>query len=168
VIAEFQKPIDEAVADVIAKMDKLLPLLAKPYPHEIRVVNERLAAIGALRTSAEALNALLKNTTEDLRTKLIAAGCPTGEAQSASFTWAHTTYKVTPRSFGAESLNRLCDKAKEEGEYLRDNIAKWTVDAKGEIKSKDIPFQQKAGSNRFFVKSDAERREIVKGQIQGT
>ncbi len=166
-IAEFQKPLDDAIADVVAKVDKLLPQLARPYPHEIRIVNERLTAIADLRTSAAALSKTLPSAADDLRSKLVAAGAPSFEAQSIAFRWAHTTYNATPRQFGADALVRLCDKATEEAEFLRDNIAKWTVDSKGEYKSKDISFKSKADSNRFFVRVEAERKDFIKDQLQG-
>jgi hypothetical protein len=166
-IVEFQKSLDDSIAAVVAKADKLVPSLSKAVPHDSGLVNQRLTAVQELRTSADDLSKILNAAGDDLKAKLTAAGATPFDAQVASSRWANTEYQAIQRHFAADALVRLCDKAKEEGEFLRDNIAKWSVDAKGEINSKDFSIKSKAHSNRFFVKAEADRWSATKDRLQG-
>jgi hypothetical protein len=166
-IAAIEEPLLTSIDNVARQANKLLPTLSRRCPHEIRLVNERLAEIEALRTAAESLDKSLSTLQEDLEAKLIAAGSSGPDAHIISFRWAHEQFKDTPRHFGAQSLTRLCEKARAEHEFLRDNIAKWTIDSKGELKSKDTAFKQQADSNHFFVKAEADRRDSITNQLRG-
>lgn len=166
-IEAVETPITQKLDELIASIDKFLPELAKRAPREVRVINSRLESIKNLRAAAESVKQPLEAAQTELKLRFMKLGMSEGDAHFDSFKRIHQVFNVTQRKFGADAIIRLCDKATEEHEFLRDNIHKWTIDAKGELKSSDTAFKQKANSNHFFVQADANRRDMITNQLRG-
>jgi hypothetical protein len=167
IIASVQSPLESSIAEVIAQADKLLPDLAKPPAHDLVRIRKRLEDVESLRAAAAALGTRVSSAGDDLTTQLQTAGINSSDARFAAARWLSADFHAAVRGFGCDALVRLCDKAKDEAEFARDNLGKWTLDSKGEFKATDRQIKTKLDSNRFFVKADADRKQQIFDQLRG-
>jgi hypothetical protein len=161
--AELKTKID-AFADSAAK---LLPQLSRPPAHDLTKIKALVAETEAFGATALAVKRSLDSAQNTLGEKLRQAGLSDSDAHLAAFLWSTREYNCTLRGFMVSDLIRMCDKSKEECDFLRDNFGKWTLDAKGEIKCSDSQIKSKIHSNRFMVKSDADRKDYIIDQLRG-
>lgn len=167
VIDAFEKDLTAQVESVAALAARTLPELQRTPPHDAARIKSRLAEVESLRVAADAIKKTFDGASDALTAKLLTAGITDSETRTAASRWSAFDYKVTTRGFAAGSLIRLCDQAREECEYLRDNLGKWTLDGKGEVKCNDFQTKSRIGSLRFFVKSDADRKQQLIDQLSG-
>lgn len=167
VIDAFEKDLDARIDALITLSSKTVPTLQRTPPHDAGRIKSRLAEAEALRSSADTVKRLLDEATNSLTSKLEGAGIPASEAHTAAFRWSGFDYKTATRGFAASSLIRIADKTREECEYLTDNLGKWTLDSRGEVKCDDFQTRAKINSLRFFVKADADRRTSIEDQLRG-
>lgn len=167
VIDEYEKELNGQIDSLAEKFARLAPELARAPAHDMTKIKERNAATDVLKTEAEALRTTLDRAVRTLSMKLENVGIPDSDAHFAAFQWVHMDFKDATRGFGADAIVRLCEKSAEECAYLTDNFGKWTLDSKGEVKSSEISIKQQAGSKRFFVKTDAQRKDDILDQLTG-
>lgn len=167
VIDAFEKDLDAKIDALITLSSKTVPTLQRTPPHDVGRIKSRLAEAEAMRSAADAVKRSLDEATESLTSKLEGAGIPASEAHTAAFRWSGFDYKTATRGFAASSLIRIADKTREECEYLTDNLGKWTLDSRGEVKCDDFQTRSKINALRFFVKAEADRRTSIEDQLRG-
>ncbi len=167
IIDDYAKDLGAQIDALLAQEAGIVPTMARTPGHDLTVIKARLTDAETLRTAAESLKKSFDAASDTLAAKIEATGVPSSEARSAVFTWANFEYKIATRGFAADAIMRLCDKAREEGEHLRDNFGKWTLDSKGEVKCADFQIKSKIQSARFFVKAEADRRTFIEDQLRG-
>jgi len=166
-IDAFEEDLNAKIDVLLGDVDKYFVELTHAPAHDLTRINARSDSGDKLRADADALGKLFSTATDDLTTQLVTAGVHQNDAYNAAFHWSGFDFRTASRGFAIDSIKRLCDKSKEECDFLRDNFSRWTLDSKGALKAKEFDVSSKARSLRFFVKADADRKAELVNQLKG-
>lgn len=158
----LDKLSEEIAADVAAMwpdVQKAFSDWGRPPRHDMTALNERLSQAVTTKAAADKLGSRLRNLKDEAQRRLTAAGVNSAIASGEA---GHYTVRFNSnwRATACDAVARACDRAKEEADFLRQNFAKWSLDAKGEIASSDMQVQGRARGMRSsleFAIRDADR-----------
>ncbi len=158
--------LNTAAGSLLLMADSLMDTVSKPPPHLRTAIEKSVKDAAALQTAASDLAARFRATKEEAEKRLVAAGVPAGEAFSQAVRYS------LKRSSGfqtvaCEDYGRLCDAVREEGEFLLENISRWSRDGKGEFVSKDGHLKVRQTGYRFRVTAITDRRADLADKLRG-
>jgi len=135
---------------------------SKAPKHDMRVLDARRAAATDLKAKSNALSKRLDDLQREAQNKLVEAGVEQFAAQSESIRFT-SRFGAMRRSHACDSIVRACDRVIDECDLLKPAFSKWSIDAKGEITSKDFAFKGRANGLRsqieFAVRDSDELRQ---------
>lgn len=163
----LDKLSDEIAADVAAMwpdVQKAFSDWARPPRHDLNAINERLSRTAKLKDAADKLGTRLRKLKDEAQARLTAAGVNSAVAAGEA---GHYTvrFNSTWRATSCDAVVRACDRAKEEAEFLRQNFAKWSLDAKGEITSSDLQVQGRARGLRSSLEFSIRDADQLKQRL---
>lgn len=176
-VATEDPKIEEALSILIAEIDAdavrvaqaLEPAFAdwaKSPKRDMRVLDARKAEATELKSESTRLATRLRDARTEAQNRLVEAGIDRSVAQSAAIRFSASGGTMW-RAAGCDSVVRACDKVIEECDVLKQGFSKWSIDATGEITSKDFSFKGRARGLRSSVEFSVKDADRLRKQIQG-
>jgi hypothetical protein len=165
-LIDLNAEIDQTVGSLSLKMEGLMDQLAKPPRHDRAVIDQRLADLDSAQQTAKSLATRLRGIGLEAQNMLVSKGVKKDEAVRQGSRYASDCDSST-RAGACEAYSRLCDAARRESEYLRDNFSKWSLDGQGLVSSKESWIQSQAKSSRSWVESQMKDRDGMAERLRG-
>lgn len=163
----LDKLSDEIAADVAAMwpdVQKAFSDWARPPRHDTNAINARLQQTATIKAAAEKLATRLRNLRDEAHSRLTAAGVNSAIAAGEAGHYS-VRFNSAWRATSCDAVARAADRAKEEAEFLRQNFAKWSLDAKGEVTSSDMQVQSRARGVRSSLEFSIRNADQLKQRL---
>lgn len=148
VAGSLQTPTDEVLLTGV----RLHELLKRNLPSSKGALNDRLKPATEFRALAQGLQARLSSSSESVRAALEQAGEERGVPSIIASRFDQGTDNFN-RRLAAGRLADAAEDVEKMHQWLLDNLGKWSVNARGEITTKDRTLQ----SSLFFARSAYDR-----------
>ncbi len=166
VLDQLGKDLDTEAGALSLAAEQVMDEAERPPRAERRAVEQRLQNAAALKQRAAVLQEKFDGLQEEAQKRLADVGITKDTAFSASVRYSIEA-KGMWRSGACRDYASMCDAVADESLYLRDNLGKWTVDAKGEVTSKDLMVKGRAQGLRMMVESYTRRRSDIADHLRG-
>jgi len=166
VLDQLSKDIDAAAGSLSLEAERMMDAASKAPWADRAAIDQRLKDAAGLKRSAEELQERFDRLQDEAQKRLADAGISQNAAFSASVRYSVDSNGLW-RSGACRDYASLCDAAVDEAQYLRDNLGKWNLDAKGEVASKDLMVKGRAQGLRMMVESYTQRRGDIAEHLRG-
>lgn len=150
VLAALKAEIVNACTDAASQAQKGLEVLIRPPgPDRVQIEN-RVAALEALKRVLDATSTQLRGASDEAAKRLEAAGLDRGDAMRRAMAFDREL-DAFERRIATEALERLCDAGIAEAQLLRDHLGSWRLGPGNKVDSKDASLKGQAGGKRTMV-----------------
>lgn len=170
---KIKQTLEALTVEVDAEAAKLADLAettaaawAKAPRHDRAALTKRLQEADALGVAARAMLARMDKLKDEAAVKLSEAGVDRNEGFSASIRYSIDSGAMS-RGIGARELSQMCEAAREEANYLRENFTKWSLGRDGEVESKDVIVKGRAKGFRMRMDSYLDRKADIIERLKG-
>ena len=157
--------LDAAAGALSLQAEQVMDALAKPPRADRAGLAQRQKDLEALKKASTDLEERFGGVQDEAQ-KRLAALIPASEAFPASVRFA-AQFNGGWRASACRDYASMCDAAAEETQFLLDNLGKWSVDAKGQLTSKDLMISGRARGFRMHVDSYLGRRANIAERLRG-